>query len=169
MSLNVNRCAVVLDVREQWEWDQGHVSCATRLQVQKEPAGWQQAVADLAEKDTPIVAYCAAGVRAQTAVLLLQVEGYSDVANGGGYSSQLEDICAACAATTTTTTSSGDLNGTAANNSTLSSTAGTMSSTTTTTDAFMVSSHASAASTGISHCVLALLLGTMLFRRRWLR
>ena len=35
MSLNVNRCAVVLDVREQWEWDQGHVSCATRLQVQK--------------------------------------------------------------------------------------------------------------------------------------
>ncbi|CAE7745459.1 unnamed protein product [Symbiodinium microadriaticum] len=158
MSLNVNRCAVVLDVREQWEWDQGHVSCATRL----------QAVADLAEKDTPIVAYCAAGVRAQTAVLLLRVEGYSDVANGGGYSSQLEDICAACAATTTTTTSSGDLNGTAANNSTLSSTASTTSSTTT-TDAFMVSSHASAASTGISHCVLALLLGTMLFRRRWLR
>ncbi|CAE7871166.1 unnamed protein product, partial [Symbiodinium sp. KB8] len=137
MSLNVNRCAVVLDVREQWEWDQGHVSCATRL----------QAVADLAEKDTPIVAYCAAGVRAQTAVLLLRVEGYSDVANGGGYSSQLEDICAACAATTTTTTSSGDLNGTAANNSTLSSTASTTSSTTT-TDAFMVSSHASAASTG---------------------
>ena len=39
MSLNVNRCAVVLDVREQWEWDQGHVSCATRLQVQKRLEG----------------------------------------------------------------------------------------------------------------------------------
>ena len=78
-------------------------------------------------KDTPIVAYCAAGVRAQSAVdmlvqeaqpafcefeemLVLQQfdwhawlvpEGYTDVTNGGGYSSQLEKVCQACAATTT--------------------------------------------------------------------
>lgn len=78
-------------------------------------------------KDTPIIAYCAAGVRAQSAVdmlvqeaqpafcefeemLVLQQfdwhawlvpEGYTDVMNGGGYSSQLEKVCQACAATTT--------------------------------------------------------------------
>ena len=78
-------------------------------------------------KDTPIIAYCAAGVRAQSAVdMLVQEaqpaleeieeittvwltcmtqwlvpEGYTDVMNGGGYSSQLEKVCQACAATTT--------------------------------------------------------------------
>ena len=30
-----DRCAVVIDVREQYEWDAGHVSCASRLQIQK--------------------------------------------------------------------------------------------------------------------------------------
>ncbi|CAE7234439.1 unnamed protein product [Symbiodinium sp. CCMP2592] len=153
--------------------DAGPRACKLQYSTESADGPWvdakgsvhrEEAVADLAEKDTPIVAYCAAGVRAQTAVLLLSAEGYSDVFNGGGYSSQLEDICAACAATTPTTTSSADLNGTANTNSTLSSTASTVPSTTTTTDAFMVSSHASASSTGISHCILALLLGTMLFR-----
>lgn len=32
---SLDRCGVVLDVREKYEWDAGHVSCATRLQIQK--------------------------------------------------------------------------------------------------------------------------------------
>lgn len=35
ITMSLDRCAVVIDVREQWEWDAGHVSCATRLQIQK--------------------------------------------------------------------------------------------------------------------------------------
>ena len=46
--MSLDRCAVVIDVREQYEWDAGHVSCATRLQIQKilkmqgetHPGGW---------------------------------------------------------------------------------------------------------------------------------
>eukprot|EP00434_Breviolum_minutum_P033690 symbB.v1.2.029811.t1/scaffold3301.1/size59484/4 len=100
--MSLDRCAVVIDVREQYEWDAGHVSCATRLQIQKNPSNWRQDMLNLAgSKDTPIVAYCAAGVRAQSAVDMLVQEGYTDVTNGGGYSSQLEKVCQACAATTT--------------------------------------------------------------------
>lgn len=35
VAMSLDRCAVVIDVREQHEWDAGHVSCATRLQIQK--------------------------------------------------------------------------------------------------------------------------------------
>mmetsp|Transcript_23098 Transcript_23098/g.37613 ORF Transcript_23098/g.37613 Transcript_23098/m.37613 type:complete len:166 (+) Transcript_23098:14-511(+) len=99
---SLDRCGVVIDVREKYEWDAGHVSCATRLQIQKNPLNWRQEILDLAgSKDTFIVAYCAAGVRAQSAVDMLVHEGYTDVLNGGGYTTQLESVCRACAATTT--------------------------------------------------------------------
>uniref|UniRef100_A0A6U4M456 Rhodanese domain-containing protein n=1 Tax=Hemiselmis andersenii TaxID=464988 RepID=A0A6U4M456_HEMAN len=94
-------CAVVIDVREQWEWDKGYISCATRLQVQKDPDNWEEDLLELAggDKDTPIVFYCAAGVRADRAVGIIQAEGYTDVTNGGGYTPQndlLEAVCDAC-------------------------------------------------------------------------
>ncbi|CAK9079673.1 unnamed protein product [Durusdinium trenchii] len=106
-----DRCAIVIDVREQYEWDAGHVSCATRIQIQKNPTNWRQDVLALAggNKETPIVTYCAAGVRAQSAVDMLVQEGYTDAVNGGGYSTQLESICQACFSTSRESTSSFDL------------------------------------------------------------
>eukprot|EP00913_Durusdinium_trenchii_P034291 g32085.t2 len=62
-----------------------------------------------AVKETPIVTYCAAGVRAQSAVDMLVQEGYTDAVNGGGYSTQLESICQACFSTSRESTSSFDL------------------------------------------------------------
>eukprot|EP00438_Fugacium_kawagutii_P016799 Skav217477 [mRNA] locus=scaffold1405:199471:200665:- [translate_table: standard] len=98
---SLDRCGIVIDVREQHEWDAGHVSCATRLQIQKSPPNWREdrscdSCAELCcAGDTFIVAYCAAGVRAQSAVDMLVQEGYTDVLNGGGYSTQLESVCQA--------------------------------------------------------------------------
>ncbi|CAJ1354705.1 unnamed protein product [Effrenium voratum] len=92
-------CFVLIDVREQWEWDAGHASCATRLQIQKQqPANWREEVLNLTagNKDTPVMVYCAAGVRAQTAADMLLAEGYTAVTNGGGYSNQLESNCNHC-------------------------------------------------------------------------
>ncbi|CAK9079675.1 unnamed protein product [Durusdinium trenchii] len=77
----------------------------------RNPTNWRQDVLALAggNKETPIVTYCAAGVRAQSAVDMLVQEGYTDAVNGGGYSTQLESICQACFSTSRESTSSFDL------------------------------------------------------------
>lgn len=69
--------------------------------MQKRPSNWQADVLELAggSKTTPIVAYCAAGVRAQQAVNILSDEGYTATTNGGGFPAQrdeLEAVCTAC-------------------------------------------------------------------------
>jgi hypothetical protein len=53
------------------QWDDGHVSCAKRLEVHQKPPDWEKKMLTLAggSKTSPIVAYCAAGVRAQVLVL----------------------------------------------------------------------------------------------------
>jgi len=111
-SFSPTTCAVILDVRGTDEWDRGHVSCATRLQVQDKPAGWEDDVLALVKgvKTTPIIAYCAAGVRAEAAVTALQEAGYSSVSNGGGYEGNkeaLEKVCEACKSEAQGTAASG--------------------------------------------------------------
>lgn len=64
----------ILDVRQDDEWEQGHVPGATH-----------QFVGDLADegaaldKDKPVVTYCATGYRASLAASLLQRQGFQDV------------------------------------------------------------------------------------------
>eukprot|EP00435_Cladocopium_sp_Y103_P021542 s1329_g5.t1 len=168
---SLDRCGVVIDVREQYEWDAGHVSCAKRLQIQKNPPNWRQEILDLAgSKDTFIVAYCAAGVRAQSAVDMLVQEGYTDVLNGGGYSTQLESVCRACAATTTTSqsnlanaASTGTVNSTNDSTTILSTTTTTSASSLMTTSSSMVMSNAA----GLNATPLALLAMWAFLRHLW--
>jgi len=98
-------CAVVIDVRTKSEWDEAHVSCASRLEIQKKPDGWQTKVASLTagDKSKRIIVYCHSGIRAAAAKRLLEDEGYTAVTNGGGFvdsvmrdAKKLEKVCAAC-------------------------------------------------------------------------
>src|SRR5262245_851067 len=67
---------VVLDVREKDEWDEGHLEGATFL-----PRGFleQKIEKTVAERSTPIVVYCAGGVRSALAAKSLNQLGYSNV------------------------------------------------------------------------------------------
>ncbi len=77
--------ALVIDVREQSEWDGGHLAQARLF-----PAGTiGEHLAEVAQaaggKDRPIVLYCKTGGRAGRAKQALQAAGFTDVVNGGSY------------------------------------------------------------------------------------
>ena len=94
---------LVLDVRTESEWDEGHISCAHRLPVQDDPALIDQ-VRELVNGDltAPIVTYCHSGVRAGKAETDLKDAGFTYVRNGGGYAipagntEKLEHVCTCC-------------------------------------------------------------------------
>jgi len=75
---------VLLDVREQDEWVQGHIPGATWI-----PRGFLESKIEDAvpDRDTPIVVYCAGGARSAFATRSLQTLGYTNVQSmAGGYS-----------------------------------------------------------------------------------
>src|SRR5262247_2864382 len=81
--LNPANGFTLLDVREGDEWEQGHLDKAVFL-----PRGFLEQKADkiLANKQQPIVVYCAGGVRSALATKTLQDLGYSNVVSmAGGY------------------------------------------------------------------------------------
>jgi molybdopterin/thiamine biosynthesis adenylyltransferase/rhodanese-related sulfurtransferase len=78
-----NRRARLLDVREKNEWDDGYVPGATLI-----PRGFLESRVEEAipDKDTPVLIYCAGGVRSAFAAKTLQEMGYTDVVSvAGGY------------------------------------------------------------------------------------
>src|SRR5947208_8806240 len=70
-----------LDVREQAEWDEGHIPRAKHV-----PRGWLESRIEQTEPDRarPIVVYCAAGNRSAFAARTLEELGYQDVASLAG-------------------------------------------------------------------------------------
>ena len=68
---------VVLDVREQDEWDDGHLKVARLipLSVLQDEAACAEAVAGL-DKEIPIYCHCKAGVRAQYGADILKQLGF---------------------------------------------------------------------------------------------
>ena len=74
--LNPDNGFTLLDVREADEWEQGHLNKAIFL-----PRGFLEVKADkmLADKNEPIVVYCAGGTRSAFAAKTLQDLGYSRV------------------------------------------------------------------------------------------
>jgi phage shock protein E len=80
--------ALVIDVREKDEWDGGHLPMAKHLPV-GEVAARMKDVEQWAggDKTKPIVVYCASGGRSGRAQAQLANAGFTNVVNGGGYSS----------------------------------------------------------------------------------
>ncbi len=81
--LRRTRQARLLDVREKDEWDEGYIPGATHL-----PRGFLESRVEEAvpDKETPLVVYCAGGVRSAFAAKTLQEMGYTNVVSlSGGY------------------------------------------------------------------------------------
>ncbi len=81
--LHHNPQARLLDVREKNEWDDGYIPGATYL-----PRGFLESRVEetVPDKETPLVVYCAGGVRSAFAAKTLQEMGYTNVASViGGY------------------------------------------------------------------------------------
>jgi molybdopterin/thiamine biosynthesis adenylyltransferase/rhodanese-related sulfurtransferase len=68
----------VIDVREQTEWDAGHVAGATLIPLADLP---QRAAGELPDRDQPLLVHCAVGGRSARASAWLVQNGYSSVAN----------------------------------------------------------------------------------------
>jgi adenylyltransferase/sulfurtransferase len=80
---NNGKSHVILDVRESDEWRQGHLAGAVPL-----PRGFLEIKVETAipDKNTPIIAYCAGGVRSLLAGKMLKEMGYQNVTSmTGGY------------------------------------------------------------------------------------
>ena len=78
--------ALVVDVRTQSEWDQGHLAQAKLLPLPE----LAQRLRDVEEwaggdKAKPIVVYCRSGRRSGEAKTILERAGFARVENGGGY------------------------------------------------------------------------------------
>lgn len=74
--------AVVLDVREQDEYDAGHIAGAVLLPVGT--INKETAVSAIPEKDTVVLVYCRSGNRSKTASQALADLGYTQIYEFGG-------------------------------------------------------------------------------------
>ena len=82
--------ALLLDVREEEDYQAGHIPGSTFVSLQAIPTPVLQTVPD---KNTPLFVYCYRGNRSRFAVSILKEAGYSEVTNIGGiefYHGELE-------------------------------------------------------------------------------
>jgi rhodanese-related sulfurtransferase len=83
--------AVLVDVREQSEWDEGHVAGAVLIPISEIRAGIDaEALAARLPKDKIIYTHCRAGRRAASACALLDDFGYDVRALKPGYEELIE-------------------------------------------------------------------------------
>ena len=74
--------AVVLDIREQEEWDRGHAPTAVHIPMSELPARVDE-LAPFLDQDEPLVVTCRSGGRVQRVMPWLAQQGYG-VANMSG-------------------------------------------------------------------------------------
>ena len=82
--------AVVLDVREQSEYDEGHIPGAVLLPVGS--IDEDTAAAVIPEKSATVLVYCRSGNRSKTAAAALAELGYTDVCEFGGINTWPDEI-----------------------------------------------------------------------------
>ena len=68
----------IVDVREQSEWDAGHIPGATLLPLGELPSRMAEVLPD---RDQPLLVHCAVGARSSRASAYLAANGYRQVAN----------------------------------------------------------------------------------------
>ncbi len=79
--------AIILDVRTPGEFKQGHIKGAINA-----PLNELSKHTSKIKKDTPIITCCASGMRSASAKSILKSSGFSEVYNGGGWSSLASKI-----------------------------------------------------------------------------
>jgi rhodanese-related sulfurtransferase len=79
----VKKGAVILDVRSKSEFESGHIKGAINIPVDV----LKNNLSQLKDKNKTIITCCASGMRSASAKSILKTHGYTDVHNGGGWSS----------------------------------------------------------------------------------
>lgn len=69
---------ILVDCREQGEWNEGHIEEAIFIPLSEFGARWEN---DLKDKDATIVMQCRSGKRSLNACMLLMQEGFSNLHN----------------------------------------------------------------------------------------
>ena len=72
---------IILDVRTDWEYDNGHIEGA--INIPNEEIGHEDIEA-LPDKEQPILVYCRSGNRSKQAASKLAVLGYKNIYEFGG-------------------------------------------------------------------------------------
>jgi rhodanese-related sulfurtransferase len=75
--------ALILDVRSKGEFAGGHIKGTVNISVET----LRNNLAKLKDKNQPIITCCASGMRSASAKSILQFNGFTQVYNGGGWSS----------------------------------------------------------------------------------
>jgi rhodanese-related sulfurtransferase len=74
--------AIILDVRSKGEYQGGHIKGSINISVDTLSNNLSKL-----KKDKPIIACCASGMRSASAKGILKSNGFTEVHNGGGWSS----------------------------------------------------------------------------------
>lgn len=84
----VKQGAVVLDVRSEGEYSRGHIKGSLNIPVDT----LNNNLNKLKDKNKTIITCCASGMRSASAKSILKSNGYSQVYNGGSWSSLQKKI-----------------------------------------------------------------------------
>jgi rhodanese-related sulfurtransferase len=79
--LHTNPGTFVLDVRTEYEWCEGHIAGATRIDISELVQRWKELPT---ERDRTIVCICAVGARSAAACEFLFRQGYTKMINVDG-------------------------------------------------------------------------------------
>ena len=71
---------LVVDVRNSWEYEEGHVNNALNIPLNEIPAR----IEEFKKLNGPVILYCRSGNRSGAAVHILRQAGITNVHNGGG-------------------------------------------------------------------------------------
>ena len=71
---------IVVDVRNTWEYEEGHVNNAVNIPLNEIPAR----IDEFRKLNGPVILYCRSGNRSGTAVHILKQAGVTNVYDGGG-------------------------------------------------------------------------------------
>jgi rhodanese-related sulfurtransferase len=75
--------AIILDVRSKGEYAGGHIKGSINISVDQLANNLHK----LKDKTKPVITCCASGMRSASAKSILQSNGFTEVYNGGGWSS----------------------------------------------------------------------------------
>ena len=78
----VKQGAIILDVRSKGEYQGGHIKGSINI-----PVDTLNNNLNKLKKDKPIITCCASGMRSASAKSILKSNGFTEVHNGGGWSS----------------------------------------------------------------------------------
>lgn len=78
----VKNGAIILDVRSKGEYANGHIKGSVNISVDTLRSNLHKL-----QKDKTIITCCASGMRSASAKSILKSNGFSEVHNGGGWSS----------------------------------------------------------------------------------